>query len=66
MALAYLEPFVASREPDATERPGILRVHQWVLRRQGYWRDELLRLRSILRSEIGAKPPAQIPEGIQE
>lgn len=52
VALTYLEPFLDSPEPDASERPGMLRVHQWVLRRQGYWREELRRLHSILRSEV--------------
>ena len=66
VALAYLEHFLASPKPDAAERPGMLRLHQWVLRRQDYWRAELLRLRSILRSDVAARPTAPTPDGAQE
>ena len=55
-ALLYLEPFMASHQSDAAERPGMLRLHQWVLRRQGLWQSELLRLHSILRTEASVSP----------
>ena len=60
VALSYLGTFLASSEPDAAERPGMLRLHQKVLRRQGYWQDELTRLQAILRSEVaGDRPEAK-------
>ena len=59
-ALAYLEPFLASSQPDATERPGMLRIHQWVLHRQGLWRDELVRLRTLLRAELAEQQPGNV------
>ena len=51
-ALTYLESFEALPGQDVSERPGMLRVHQWVLRRQDYWPAELRRLEKILRSEV--------------
>ncbi|UNK48981.1 hypothetical protein MNR01_14760 [Lysobacter sp. S4-A87] len=51
---------------DTAGKPGMPRIHQWVLLRQHYWEDELNRLESLLRSEVAdsreAAPMGHVPQ----
>lgn len=54
--LTHLDHFEAMRSQEFVPAFGMARVHAWVLRRQGYWDRELVRLRQTLRSDAQSRP----------
>ena len=61
MALEFLDRYLNDPSPQHKGRMGMPRIHNWVLQRQGYWREELMRLQTILKKE--ASHPER-PEGM--
>lgn len=54
--LTHLDHYQAMRSQEFVPAFGMARVHAWVLRRQGYWDKELVRLRQTLRSDAQSRP----------
>ena len=56
LALAHLDHYEAERDREEAPAFGMPRIHAWVLRRQRYWDNELLRLRQTLRDDLRPMP----------
>ena len=53
-ALAHLDAYERVKSQVATSRPGMPRIHAYLLRRQNYWPHEMSVLRAKLQAEIDA------------
>lgn len=55
LALQHLDYYESIKDQETEPGFGMPAVHQWVLRRQNYWRTELVRLRHTLSADLEAK-----------
>jgi len=54
--LAHLDHYEAVRSQETEPPFGMPRIHAWVLERQHYWDDEMVRLRQTLRDDMRSHP----------
>lgn len=61
LALQHLDYWQNHAPPARTPGVSMARVHDWLLRRQGYWRDELQHMRTTLLAEIAQRKKDDTP-----
>jgi hypothetical protein len=59
--LAHLDLFVSLRGKLAHPRFGMVRIHEWLLQRQGYWPHEIDHIRAQLLHDAKQKMPQGCP-----